>query len=56
MGRRVLFALCLGHLGNLCVILVLVVAVDVAVARAGGGVDGSLSFLEAAGGNLGGIF
>lgn len=47
--------LALGHFGNLGVVLFLVVAVDVAVAGAGGGVDGALSFLEAAGGDLGSI-
>jgi len=47
--------LALGHFSNLGVVLFLVVAVDVAITRAGGSVDGALSFLEAARRNLGGI-
>ena len=43
------------HLCNLGVILVLVIAVYVPIARAGSGVDGALSFLESAGRDLGGI-
>lgn len=51
----VLFAARLVHLCNLGVVLVLVIAVYVTIARAGGGVDGAFSFLESAGRDLGGI-
>lgn len=51
--RCTLLGLC--HFRNLGVVLVLIVAVDVAVTRAGRGVDGALSFLETAGRNLGSI-
>lgn len=43
------------HLGNLSVVLVLVISVDMAVSGAGRGVDGAFAFLEPRGGNLGGV-
>lgn len=43
------------HLGNLCVVLVLVIALDVAVSGARRGVDGALALLETRRGDLGGV-
>jgi hypothetical protein len=43
-------------LGELLVVLLRVVGIDVAIARAGDGVDGALALLEAGGGDFGGIW